>query len=114
MKNYGIYKMNLKDYGKIVCASIIKDKKIYMSYKGHHVIFKMEPMGYLRNEKQGFVTENGYFVNRKLALLIAQYYDQINYKHNPYNELNSEDLKQEKLKLLTKQNNYSYMSKDNK
>lgn len=114
MKNYGIYKMNLNDYGKIVCASIIKDKKIYMSYKGHHMIFKMEPIGYLRNEQQGFVTENGYFVDRKLALLIAQHFNQINYKHNPYNELNSEDLKQEKLKLLTKQNNYSYISKDNK
>ena len=37
----------------------------------------MEPIGILRKAKQGFVTENGYFVDRKIGLCLAKYFNQI-------------------------------------
>ena len=84
--------MNIEKYGKIVCAALIYNNCIYMSYKGHYDIFTMEEIGVLRTAPQGFVTENGYFVDRDLGLLIAKYYNQIEYKHNPQDKLLSEDL----------------------
>ena len=85
--------MDIEKYGKIVCAALIYNNCIYMSYKGHYDIFTMEEIGVLRTAPQGFVTENGYFVDRDLGLLIAKYYNQIEYKHNPQDKLLSEDLK---------------------
>ncbi len=89
-----------EEYGRIVCAALLHNNCIYMSYKGHYAIFPMEPIGVLRNAKQGFVTENGYFVDRVLGLDIAKYYNQINIKHNPQDELMSEDLKKDDIKVL--------------
>ena len=79
-----------------------------MSKKGHYAIFPMEPIGVLRKAIQGFVTENGYFVDRELGLSIAEYYNQINTKHPPIDRLLSEDLKREDLKILKRVKSYSY------
>ena len=85
--------INPEEYGKIVCAALLHNNTIYMGREGHHVIFPMEKIGVLRNAPQGFVTEYGYFVDRKTALYIATYYNQIEYKYNPKDRLVSEDLK---------------------
>lgn len=103
--------MNIEKYGKIVCAALIHNHCIYMSYKGHYDIFTMEEIGVLRNAPQGFVTENGYFVDRDLGLLIANYYNQIEYKYNPQDKLLSEDLNKENLKVLKRINKYRYKEK---
>ncbi len=100
--------MDIEKYGKIVCAALIYNNCIYMSYKGHYDIFTMEEIGVLRTAPQGFVTENGYFVDRDLGLLIAKYYNQIEYKYNPQDKLLSEDLNKENLKVLKRINKYSY------
>ena len=100
--------MDYEVYGKIVCAALLHNNCIYMSQKGHHAIFPMEPIGVLRNSKQGFVTENGYFVDRIVGLEIANYFMQIEYKYPPLTSLNSEDLKRENLKVLKKVKGYSY------
>lgn len=96
------------EYGKIVYPAILYNNCIYMSCKGHYDILNMEDIGVLKKGVQGFVTENGYFVDRELGLLIAKYYKQIEYKYNPKNELLTEDLKKEDLKLLRKIDKYSY------
>lgn len=96
------------NYGRIVCAALLHDNCIYMSKKGHYSIFPMEPIGVLRKAIQGFVTENGYFVDRELGLSIAEYFNQINIKHSPKDELMSEDLKKENLKILKRVKSYSY------
>lgn len=103
--------INPLEYGRIVCAALFHNNCIYMGKEGHHVIFPMEPMGFLRGAKQGFVTENGYFVDRKTGLYIARYFDQINIKHNPQDELLSEDLKKENIKVLKHIMDYSYKEK---
>ena len=95
-------------YGRIVCAALFYNDCIYMGRDGHHVIFSMEPLGVLRCASQGFVTENGYFVDRDVGLYIAKYFNQINFKYNPKNELLSEDLKKENLKVLKRIKDYSY------
>lgn len=100
--------IDFEKYGKIVSAAILHNDSIYMSELGHYAIFPMEPIGVLRNAKQGFVTENGYFVDRKEGLLIAEHYNQINIKHKPEEDLMSEDLKKENLKVLKYQKKYSY------
>ena len=100
--------MGIEKYGKIVCAALIYNNCIYMLYKGHYDIFTMEEIGVLRTAPQGFVTENGYFVDRDLGLLIAKYYNQIEYKYNPQDKLLSEDLNKENLKVLKRINKYSY------
>ena len=100
--------IDYKEYGKIISAALLKDNCIYMSKKGHHAIFPMEPIGVLRDAKQGFVTENGYFVDRIIGLDIAIYYDQIDYKYNPIDELNSEDIKKEDSKVLKYKKDYKY------
>lgn len=92
--------VNYDEYGKVVCAALFHDNCIYMSYKGHYAIFPMEPNGVLRNAFQGFVTENGYYVDRKFGLLIAKHFDQIDTKYPPLDSLNSEDLKKENIKVL--------------
>ena len=60
--------INPLEYGRIVCAALFHNNCIYMGKEGHHVIFPMEPLGVLRGAKQGFVTENGFFVNREVGL----------------------------------------------
>ena len=92
--------LNYENYGRIVCAALLHNNCIYMAKEGHHAIFPMEPIGVLRNAKQGFVTEYGYFVDRKLGLEIAEYFNQINNKHNPQDELMKEDIKKEDFKIL--------------
>jgi len=95
-------------YGKVVCAALLHDHSIYMSEFGHHRIFSMEAKGILKSAKQGFVTENGYFVDRELGLSIAQHFNQIDDKHFPLDKLVSEDLKKENLKILNLVKEYNY------
>lgn len=108
----GIMFINPKLYGRIVCAALLHNNCIYMGVEGHHVIFPMEPLGVLRCAKQGFVTEYGYFVDRKIGLYVAKYFNQINVKYHPKDKLLSEDLKKENIKILKHIKEYSY--KENK
>ena len=103
---------NFDEYGRIVSAALLHDNCIYMSRLGHHGIFIMEPIGVLRKATQGFVTENGCFVDRKLGLAIAQYYNQIQVKHPPLDSLNSEDLKKEDIKVFKYVKEYKYRFDD--
>ena len=104
--------MNYEEYGRVVATALLKDNTIYYSYKGHYDIFTMEPIGVLRKATQGFITENGFFVDRTLGLKIAEYYDQIENKYPPLYGLNSEDLKKENIKVLKHINNMNYRKKD--
>lgn len=79
-----------------------------MSKKGHYAIFPMEPIGVLRNASQGFVTENGYFVDRQIGLLIAEHFGQIDVKHSPIDILMSEDLKKDNIKVLKHIKGFTY------
>lgn len=97
-----------EEYGRIVCAALFHNNCIYMGREGHHVIFPMEQIGVLRSAKQGFVTENGYFVDRFIALYLAEYFDQIDNKYNPKDRLVSEDLKKEDVKVLRYIKDYNY------
>ncbi|MBP5678284.1 MAG: hypothetical protein J6X28_00455 [Bacilli bacterium] len=101
-----------EEYGRVVCAALLHHNCIYMAKKGHHVIFPMEPKGVLKLAPQGFVTENGYFVDRKLALEIATYYHQIHKKHHPLDQLVSEDLKKENQKVLQYKKEFTYRRKE--
>ena len=101
----------MEKYGRIVCAALLNNNCIYMGREGHYIIFPMEPIGVLRCATQGFVTENGYFVERELGLQIATYYDQIEHKYNPLDKLVSEDLKKQNLQVKQKQAGYSYKEK---
>lgn len=78
-------------YGKIICAALLKDNIIYKG-KTHAECFLQRPKGELRNAKQGFITEKGKFVNRKLGLKIAKHYNQIKHKNPPEDMLFSEDI----------------------
>ena len=100
--------IDYEKYGRIICAALLHNNCIYMSKKGNYAIFPMEPIGVLRNAIQGFVTENGYFVDRELGLSIAEYFNQINIKHPPIDKLMSEDLKKEDLKILKRVKSYLY------
>ena len=100
--------IDYEKYGRVICAALLHNNCIYMSKKGHHAIFPMEPIGVLRKAIQGFVTENGYFVDRELGLSIAEYFNQINIKHPPTDKLMSEDLKKEDLKILKRVKSYLY------
>ena len=115
LRNNLYYKDKVKplEYGRIVAAALFHNDSIYIGREGHHVIFPMEPIGVLRCAEQGFVTEQGYFVDRITALHIADYYDQINKKYNPQDRLVSEDLKKEHIKILSYKDNYSYKEKSN-
>lgn len=98
----------MEKYGRIVCAALLNNNCIYMGREGHYIIFPMEPIGVLRCAQQGFVTENGYFVDRNLGLQIATYYNQIEHKYNPLDKLVSEDLKKQYLQVKQTQVGYSY------
>ena len=99
-------------YGRVVSAALLHDNSLYISRKGHYDIFVMEPLGVLRLAKQGFVTENGYFVDRELGLYIATYFNQIDVKYSPQDRLLSEDLKKEPLKVLKHLKKYKYQEKE--
>lgn len=103
--------VELEKYGRVVCAALLHNNCIYMGREGHHVIFPMEPIGVLRNAKQGFVTENGFFVDRITGKKIADYYNQIDYKYNPLDRLVSEDLKKQDIKVLRYIKDYTYKGK---
>ena len=79
------------NYKPIKCAALRKGNKIYIG-KCHADCFIQESKGILRDAEQGFITEDNVFVSRKLALQIANYYNQIICKHSPEDELFSEDL----------------------
>ena len=100
--------IDYEEYGKIICAALLHNNCIYMSKKGHHVLFSMKPKGVLRNAIQGFVTENGYFVDRKLGLSIANYYNQIDTKNLPMDELLKKKKKKENIKVLKLVKEYTY------
>lgn len=80
-----------KKLGKIVLSAINKDGTVYVG-KTHAECLKQADKGYLRNAEQGFVTEKGIFLNREEALKVAQYFNQIKFKHPPMGELLSEDI----------------------
>ena len=82
--------MNYDKYGKIKCAALKLGDKVYIG-KTHAHCFAQDKKGVLRNAEQGFLTENGFFVDRKLAVKIAEYFKQIRVKHPPEDELYSED-----------------------
>ena len=104
--------IDFEEYGRIICAALLHNNCIYMSKKGHYAIFPMEPIGVLRSATQGFVTENGFFVDREAGLLIAEHFDQIDIKHPPIDKLMSEDLKKEDIKVLKRVKGFTY-KKDN-
>lgn len=84
-----IYKL----YGPVKCAALRKDYKIYTG-RSHSECFSQEPKGVLVDAEQGFVTKNKMFVTREMAYLLADWFNQINVKHPPENQLFSEDLKE--------------------
>ncbi len=98
-------------YGRVVCAALFHNNCIYMAREGHHAIFPMEKIGVLKKSLQGFVTENGYFVDRKLAFQIATYYDQIITKHGPDDLLFSEDISKKEDIQIKRLERYSYKMK---
>lgn len=99
------------EYGKIISSALLHNNTIYYTYMSHGTIFALEEKGVLKHAIQGFITENGYFVDRILGLEIARYYNQIEYKHMPLNELFSEDLKKEYIPVKTYQKEYKYIHK---
>lgn len=103
--------MSPEEYGKIVSAALLYNNCIYIGKDGHHVIFTMEPIGVLKTAKQGFVTEYGYFVDRELGLILAEYFEQIDYKYPPLDRLNSEDLKKDDLKVKRFIKTFNYKEK---
>ena len=93
MKGVNIFfrKLKYNQYGRIVAAALRCGSRIYIG-KNHAECFRLETMGTLRGAEQGFLTETGVFIDRKLALKIAKHYKQIKFKHPPEDELFSEDL----------------------
>jgi hypothetical protein len=65
--------------------------KIYTG-KRHAHIFPQEPKGVLRCAEQGFITDDGIFVDRVTALRIAIENNQIIKKHGDPEILYSEDV----------------------
>ena len=80
-----------KKYGRIIASALRNANKVYKG-KTHADCFVQEPKGVLKCAEQGFLTDNGVFVDRKQALKIAKHYKQIKKKHPPKNILMSEDL----------------------
>ena len=104
--------MNPIEYGRIVGAALLYNNCIYYTVLGgHHDLYTMEAKGVLKGTKSGFVTENGYFVDRIVGLSIAEYYNQIDFKHPSFDELYSQDLKKVPLKILKFKENYTYKEK---
>lgn len=87
------YNKVLSYWGPIKCAALRKDNIVYTG-KTHGECLLQKDKGVLRNAEQGFVTENKRFVNREMALILAEWYNQIDEKHPPMDQLLSEDLKE--------------------
>lgn len=75
---------------RIKCAALRHNGKIYIG-KCHGDCFSQEPIGVLRKAEQGFVTDEGNFVDRVEGLRIAEEAGQIVEKHRPWHWLMSED-----------------------
>jgi hypothetical protein len=54
----------------LVQSAIIKDGVIYTGRR-HHNVLQSQPKGFLKNCEQGFVTDEGKFLNRKDASIHA-------------------------------------------
>lgn len=78
-------------YGRIIASALRKNNEI-VTGRTHSDCFIQRPKGYLLGAEQGFLTENGSFVDRKFGLKIAKHFKQIKHKHYPKNELFSEDM----------------------
>jgi hypothetical protein len=76
----------------INCAAIKQGSSIYIGQSHSEIFSNTFPLGCLRNAEQGFVTDDGVFVNRAEALVIALQCNQIKHKHGSPSELYSEDL----------------------
>ena len=87
--------MNFEEYGSIISAALKLNNVIYTGKTHAHCFEAMHkkkvPYEELKNVEQGFLTENGKFVDRKLALEIAKHFNQIKVKHPSEDELYSED-----------------------
>jgi hypothetical protein len=77
---------------RIKCAALKQGDDIYIG-RYHGEIFRQRPIGELRHAEQGFVTHDGRFVDRIEGLRIAEEAGQIVKKHNPQDQLLSEDFK---------------------
>lgn len=80
----------------IILAAIKKDNIVYVG-KNHAECFTQEPKGALRDAEQGFVTDDGDFLDRTQALEYAYSNHQISKelyleRKQSLNELFSEDL----------------------
>lgn len=73
----------------IVNAAILKDGIIYTGRR-HHLIIQLYPPNFFHNCEQGFVTDDGKFVDREEGLKIAIECNQL--INEPRAELFSEDL----------------------
>ena len=73
----------------IVQSAIIKDGIVYTGKRHHNILGAAEPFGFLKDGKQGFVTDTGEFVTREEAARIAFDCGQIK---EPKRILFSEDL----------------------
>lgn len=78
---------------RVKCAALrSKNGDIFIG-KYHGEIFKQKPKGELRDAEQGFLTNKNRFVDRVEGLEIALKVGQIIKKHNPQDQLLSEDFK---------------------
>jgi len=74
-------------------AAIRKDSIVYVGYRHHNCIAVMVECGITsRDSIQGFVDNDGVFLDRYEALLVAMDAKQIIKKHSPKDRLTSEDL----------------------
>ena len=76
-------------------AAIMKDGVVYTGRRHNNILCdKSRPFAFLRDGEQGFVTDEGKFVTREEALVIALQCGQVTMdkKHNPQDQLLSEDL----------------------
>jgi hypothetical protein len=81
---------------KIAHAAIKKDGIVYVGKRHHNCIRTMADCGLslpvTKGAIQGFVTDEGAFVDRKEAFVIASNANQIIEKHGGKDELYSEDI----------------------
>jgi len=73
-------------------AAIRKRGKIYTGKRHHHILNAALPFGYLRNGEQGFVDDEGNFLTREEAAIVAIKCGQIKKLKYHKTRLFSEDL----------------------
>lgn len=98
----------MNDYMPIKEAAIKLDNTIFCGYCHAEAIKEaintnLYSRDEIRKAIQGFITEDNVFVDRKIALEIARLYMQIVTKHNPQDELLSEDLYKDITEIKTRQ-----------